>query len=107
MMKTLSVLLIKDNNVWSAQCLEHNIAAQGTTTQEALLEFTRTVAGELTLRAEQGKEGLADIPRAPEFYWKMFGASDRLEPKPRPFFQPDQEIPPAFMLPEIRECRVA
>ena len=107
MHETLSVLLVKDQGVWAAQCLEHNIAAQGATTQEALFELSRTVAGELALSAEAGHEGLAHIPRAPDFYWKMFGASDRLNTKDRPLFQPDRDVPPAFMLPEFRDCRVA
>ena len=105
--RALSVLLIKDHGVWAAQCLEHNIAAQGATTQEALLELSRTVAAEIALRAEKGMEGLAGIPRAPDLYWRMFGASDRLRTKDRPLFHPDRDAPPAFMLPEFRECRVA
>lgn len=103
----LNVLLMKDGDAWSAQCLEHNIAAQGETTDAAILELTRTIVGELALRAEREQEGLADIPRAPDMYWEMFGRANSLNISHRPLFRPDQEIPPAFMLPEFRECRVA
>ena len=104
---TLNVLLLKDDGAWSAQCLEHNIAAQGTTTNEAISELARTIVGELALRAKKGVEGLAGIPRAPDMYWKMFGESESLNFTTRPLFRPDYEVPPAFMIPEFRECRVA
>ena len=103
----LNVLLMKDGGVWTAQCLEHNIAAQGKTTDEAILELTRTIVGELALRAERGQEGLADIPRAPDAYWRLFGESHSLNIPNRPLFRPDQAIPPAFMIPEFQDCRVA
>ena len=41
---TLNVLLIKDDGAWTAQCLEHNIAVQGSTTQEAVSELARIIA---------------------------------------------------------------
>ena len=103
----LNVLLMKDSGVWTAQCPEHNIAAQGKTTNDAILELTRTIVGELALRAERGQEGLADVPRAPEAYWRLSGESYSLNIPNRPLFRPDQEIPFAFMIPEFQECRVA
>lgn len=104
---TLNVLLLKDGGAWSAQCLEHNIAAQGATTHEALSELARTIVGELALRHRKGVEGLADIPRAPDIYWRIFGESASLNVPTRPLYRPDDGIPPAFMIPEFRECRVA
>ena len=103
---SLNVLLMKDDDVWSAQCLEHNIAAQGETTNKALFELTRTIVGELALRAKRGQEHLSDIPRAPDFYWKAFGEAQSLNMTTRSLFRPDDDIPPAFILPEFRECRV-
>ena len=104
---TLHVLLMKDSGTWSAQCLEHNIAAQGATTNEAISELARTIVGELSLRAARGREGLDDIPRAPDHYWTMFGTSAPLNMPAPPLFRPDHETPPAYMIPEFRECRVA
>lgn len=103
----LNVLLMKDGGMWSAQCLEHNIAAQGDTTNDAIMELARTITGELALRADKGQEGLKDIPRAPDFYWQLFGKSNSLNIPQRPLFRPDRTVPPAFMIPEFHDCRVA
>ena len=103
----LNVLLMKEDGIWSAQCLEHNIAAQGSTINEAISELARTIIGELVLRAAEGAEGLNDIPRAPDMYWTMFGESVPVNIANRPLFRPDNETPPAFMIPEFREYRVA
>ena len=69
MQQTLNVLLLKDD-AWTAQCLEHDVAAQGETIREAIFELTRTLAGELTVRIANGEQGLESIPRAPHYYWK-------------------------------------
>jgi len=104
---TLHVLLTRDSEAWSAQCLEHDIAAQGATHREAVSELACTIVGELALRAARGVEGLSDIPRAPDYYWKQFADSDPLSMPAPPLFRPDQSVPPAFMIPEFREYRVA
>lgn len=106
---TLHILLIQDDEAWSAQCLEHDIAAQGKTRQEAVAELTYTIEAELALRAARGVEGLSDIPRAPDDYWRQFVGSDPSAiPAPRCApFQPEQGAPPAFMIPEFREYQMA
>lgn len=107
MQQTLNVLLVKDD-AWTAQCLEHDIAAQGDTIREAIFELTRTLAGELTVRMANGEQGLDNVPAAPHFYWKKFyEAGEPMDASRRPPFSPGQEMPPAFILPEFRELRVA
>ena len=104
---TLNVLLLKDG-AWTAQCLEHDIAAQGETIQEAMFEFTRTLVAEVCLCAARGDHSLASIPRAPRFYWQRYHAVGELVDSRRvPPFRPDCDLPPAFMLPEVGELRVA
>lgn len=104
----LNVLLLKDG-VWTAQCLEHDIASQGETIQEAMFELTRTLVAEVCLCAARGDEGLDSIPPAPRFYWSKYHEvgeqlrGNRLLPP----FKPDCSLPPAFMLPRFGELRVA
>ena len=53
------VLAVREGPAWSAQLLEHDLAAQGDTLPEALASLARTVAGQ----AELGP--LVDIAPAP------------------------------------------
>ena len=107
MQDTLNVLLLKDD-AWTAQCLEHDIAAQGETIGKAILELTRTLAGELTIRVANGEAGLERVPPAPRFYWKMFHeAGEPMDASHRPRFTSGQDLPPPFMLPKFDELRVA
>ena len=44
------ILLLKEGNAWSAQCLEHDIAAQGETIPDAVEQLALIIIGELSLR---------------------------------------------------------
>ena len=56
----LSVLFFREpSGIWVAQALEHNIAAQGGTVEEATVAFERTVEGYLRLDAKLGREPLS------------------------------------------------
>ena len=107
MNRTLRVLLVSDGGAWTAQCLEHDIAAQGKTIQDALVEFQRTLVAEVCLHASRGAQGLDSIPRAPHMYWKKYHEGELLDHRRHPPFVPDCPLPPAFMIPEFREMRVA
>ena len=107
MNRTLNVLLLKDG-AWTAQCLEHDIAAQGETIQEAMFELTRTLVAEVCLCAARGDHSLDSIPPAPRFYWQRYqDVGEPVDSRRVPPFKPDCDLPPAFMLPGFRELRVA
>ena len=108
MNRTLRILLVSDGGSWTAQCLEHDIAAQGKTIENALLEFQRTLVAEVCLCAARGEQGLESVPRAPQLYWTKYHEAGELVSRDRyaPFV-PDCDLPPAFMIPEFRELRVA
>ena len=108
MNQTLRILLVSDGGAWTAQCLEHDIAAQGKTIQDALFEFQRTLVAEVCLRASKGEQELNNIPRAPQMYWKKYHEVGELVDSHRcPPFAPECDLPPAFMIPQFREMRVA
>ena len=78
----LHVLLFKERvgpqDVWVAQCLEHDITAQGDTVREAQKDFERTVRGEIVLALEAGREPLAGIAPAPSRYQDLWELAVRL-----------------------------
>ncbi len=63
------VRLVREGEIWAAQCLEYDIAAQGNDEQEALARFRLTMQGQIALNKRDGKEPLVDIPCAPIPYW--------------------------------------
>lgn len=91
----MRVLLLKEDAVWVAQCLEYDIAAQGTTVTEAKDAFTRHIAAQIKVALKHGDEPLADFSRAPKYYWDLFSESERLAD---PIRVSDPEIPPVFMI---------
>ena len=70
-MTELSVLLI-EGAAWTAQCLEHDIAAQGDTQEDAMLELHCVISAQKAIEETAGRVGLERIPRAPDFYWQKF-----------------------------------
>ena len=71
---TLRILLIRDSitKFWTAQCLEHDIAASGKSVQDAQKEFERVLYAELRFRKSRGENGLEKIKPAPLFYHKLY-----------------------------------
>lgn len=89
-----------------AQCLEHNIAAQGKTLHEAEEIFGRTLIGQLFLDSRRGKEPLQGIGPAPPMYWRKFEEGIGL--KTEPTIALPKSNPPVSPIVEIRkEARVA
>lgn len=86
---SVSLLLMTENNIWTAQCLEFDIAAQGKTMSEAMAAFQRTFAGQVCIDIENGKEPFEDFSQAPVDYWDKFEqASERLADR-KPFKLPE------------------
>ena len=90
----MHVLLLKEGSLWVAQCLEHDIAAQGPTVADAKKAFGRTFADQVAVALHCGEEPLATFGKAPQYYWDLFDEADLAEPIRIP--DPIQ-IPPAFM----------
>lgn len=68
---TVHVAIIKENEAFAAQCLEHDICAQGSTREQALHRFSMTLMGQIALEKREAKApALKDFPPAPLFYWR-------------------------------------
>lgn len=72
MKKRIRVVLFQEEGQWVAQCLEYDIAAQGTTIDEAQNEWARTFKGYIALSEENNVEPLQGVPKAPDFYEEEF-----------------------------------
>ncbi len=70
---TLSVLIRKEEDgMWFAQCLEHDVAAQGATLDEVRHRIGRTIAGQIAVNLKHDEEPFANIPKAPPEFWEEF-----------------------------------
>ena len=68
----LSVLLLKEDEMWVAQCLQYDIAAQGKTITEAKAAFARTFAGQVCVDLHHKVKPLSEFSQAPAEYWTRF-----------------------------------
>ena len=96
----MRVLLFKENEVlWTAQCLEHDIAAQGRTLHDVKMAFVNAIGAQIAVALHHGEdpqEFLETFDKAPTYYWDKFATAERLA---EPIRAPERvEIPPAFML---------
>lgn len=72
------VLFQENNNVWTVQCLEYDIAAQGKSIQEALKRLEQAMVGQIILDVREGLIPFQDIEMAPGHYFDMFNEAHRL-----------------------------
>ncbi len=110
-MKAFNVLVIKDYMgdgawAWSAQCLEHDIAAQGNSVEEALTVLAKTFIAEEVCMRQLGKT-LEDIPEAPREYWNIFKNGAKLDTEAVKPSIPENFLPEPHMIPQFAEARVA
>lgn len=109
-MNELNLLLIKEDQVWIAQCLQYDITAQGNTIKKAISEFHKVLAFEIAYSIQLQKPALDGIPSAPQYYWKLYeeaGVPIVSRNAPSPFKMEGLRLPETFMLPKMRELRAA
>ena len=73
-MKKLHILFIGSDSGWVAQCLEHNIAAQGDSIEETKKAFEFALYAEAEY-LESNNQTLEDLPPAPDEYWNSYEES--------------------------------
>jgi hypothetical protein len=75
----LSLLLFKEGDFWIAQCLQHNIASQGSTISEAKDRFERVFAAQAITDSRDGAAyPIRHIPQASHQFWKMWAGASSL-----------------------------
>jgi hypothetical protein len=73
----IRVVAFREGDVWVAQCLEHDISAQGATFQDAMRRLTATVNVECEFTLEKHGKEFANIDPAPEKFKRMFEAAEQ------------------------------
>lgn len=95
--RVMRILLIPDQHVWVAQCIDFDLAAQGATPRDAVERFNRILALQIRLDEEGGKAPLSQVPAPPRWFEEQFNKAWLGQVNDGP------TIPPPFML----EARVA
>ena len=90
---TLNVLLISNNDGWTAVGLEQAVFAWGDSMEETIDRFCSTFWLEWAQGIKRGDPHLRAIPQAPQFYWDLAKSA-------RKFAEPIEIEPP--QLPEIK-----
>jgi len=69
--KNLSVVVFKESELWVAQCLQYDIAAQADSWGDALRNLEMTINGRIAVCRKESVNPF-DIPQAPKEYWELF-----------------------------------
>jgi hypothetical protein len=78
--KTIRVLLLPEKDrAWVAQCLEYDIASQGSSINDAILNFVQVFCGQICRDLERGIEPLSTKPEAPHWYWQALKGAEPLK----------------------------
>ncbi len=101
----IKMLLIKEDALWSVQCLEYDIAAQGKTIDEAQDAFEKTFLGQIALDIKENREPFEDIEKAPQEFWDMFKGAKPPE-DPRRFYVPKWVLPGFIIGAQTNDLRV-
>jgi hypothetical protein len=65
---SVSVLLHRDGDVWVAQCLEYDLAAQAPDEEEVKKRFLRTFAAQILFDIKDKRKPLSALGKAPKRY---------------------------------------
>ncbi len=98
----LRVLLLKDGEFWVAQCLEFDLAAQGSTIAEAQQSFVRTFVMQALVDSQAGKQPFADFKPAPAWYAMRYDEAQEQE-----FARPLSLDPAVSAFRAVAEVRLA
>ena len=72
---SVRVVVFQEGDWVCAQCLEHDIAAQGKTLDDCLYELERLIVGHIAISIDNGLDPLRDLKPAPRRFWEWFERS--------------------------------
>lgn len=100
----LRVLIVRqDDGLWAAQCIDHDIVAQGTSIKGAKQAFERTITGQILFDLENGRQPLATFPPAPSELRELFEKAADLTLADRGPIKLPQGTPSAFVCNQITQ----
>lgn len=91
--RVVRVLLIADRDVFVAQCVDFDLAAQGPTSGVAIHRLRRLMSVQEHLDREAGRPPLEEIPPPPSWFADCYN-----EAGPGDFVAGDFEIPPPWVV---------
>jgi hypothetical protein len=100
----IRAVLFEDDEWWSAQCLDYDIAAQAKTLLDLHDELIRVLAVHVAASAQLGREPFEGVKSAPRKFWDLYESGWRLESKPVPFRVETSQMLPSIT-PELRVAR--
>lgn len=71
----IRVVAFKEGGIYIAQGLDYDICAQASTLSDLPEKFAISVAANIAIALDLGKEPLKGINRAPQQFWDMFDAA--------------------------------
>lgn len=98
-MPQLDIVVFQAGKAWGAQCLQHDIGAQGSTLLDVLYEMQRALVGHVAVCRQLNMKPFEGFAAAPQEYWDMWSDSVKVEPELAPFSMPTPEARPR---PEFR-----
>lgn len=87
----LSAVIFREGDGYSAVLLQHFIAAQGATIEQARHALACSIVGQLRLDIRASRQPFETLSAAPEKYWRMFEQGQPMEVHPI-------QVPPATMV---------
>ena len=66
------------DGMWTAQCLEYDIAAQAGTLPDLARELQRVLVSHFAISGEMGQEPFFGLPSAPDKFWRMYEEAEML-----------------------------
>lgn len=101
------LLLQQEDGLWAAQCIDHDIVAQGSSIGEAKKAFERTVIGQIMFDFENNRPPLAAFPPAPARLREIFERAEEALADKGPIKLPEG-MPEPFICNQItKEFRIA
>ncbi|SRR6266542_2214679 len=97
------LLLQQDDGLWAAQCIDHDIVAQGKSIREAKRAFERTIVGQILFDLENGRPPLAAFPPAPSKLREIFDKAGELTLANTGPIKLPQGTPEAFICNQITQ----
>jgi hypothetical protein len=94
----VNVLLLQENDVWIAQGLEYDITGHGEDVNSAIDNFGKTFLGQAIVDLSHGDKPLANVKKAPKFYWEKFREAKWHRDDKKQFEAVPDDVLPAFMI---------
>jgi hypothetical protein len=74
----MSLLVLREGEFLVIQCLEYDVAAQGRSIDEVVIDVERAFLGQLVAYMEIGEDPYSKLGKAPEFYWEKWKKAEIL-----------------------------